>query len=348
MKVGVFVEETRRGLEQTAAVHEALRVADAAEAGGLDGVWLGEIHCLPDRSVLSAPLLVASAIAARTRRLRVGTAVHLLPLNNPVRIAEEVATLDQLSLGRFEFGIGRSGSPRAYEAYGIPYAESQARFREALVILKKAWTGQPFTHEGTFHRFSGARVAPRPYQVPHPPMRMAALSTETFMEVARLGLSLFVGLRSSDISEVTAQLAAYRRTWKEAGHPGEGSVYLRIPLYAAPTEAAALAEPRESIEYYFKRQAEFALSGVGRAGTRPEDELRAQARKQAGLSYEQMLEDRVAFGTPARLVDRLTRLGTELGLDGIVVELNPGGLIPAELEMRSLELLAREVVPALR
>jgi alkanesulfonate monooxygenase SsuD/methylene tetrahydromethanopterin reductase-like flavin-dependent oxidoreductase (luciferase family) len=348
MRVGIFVEETRRGLDQTAAMHEALRVADRAEAGGLDGVWLGEIHCLPDRSVLSAPLLVASAIAARTRRIRVGTAVHLLPLNNPVRIAEEVATLDQLSEGRFDFGIGRSGSPRAYDAYGIPYTESQARFREALDILKKAWTGQPFTHDGIFHRGSGARVAPRPYQDPHPPMRMAALSTETFLEVARLGLAVFVGLRSTDIPELAAQLRDYRRAWTEAGHAGLGSVYLRIPLYAAPTHAAAVCEPRESIEYYFKRQAEFALAGVGRAGTRPAEELQEQARKQAGLSYDQILEDRVAFGSPAGLIDRLRRLKADLGLDGAVVELNPGGLIPGELEMRSLDLLAREVAPALR
>ena len=348
MRIGIFLEETRQGLDQTAAVHEALRVAEAAETLGLDGVWLGEIHCLPDRSVLSAPLLVASAIAARTSRLRVGTAVHLLPLNNPVRIAEEVATLDQLSRGRFEFGIGRSGSPRAYDAYGVPYAESQARFREALDVLRKAWTGEPFSHRGEFHRFENARVAPRPHQDPHPPLRMAALSTETFVEVGRLGLALFVGLRTTDLGDLRAQLASYRQAWRSAAHPGEGSVFLRIPVYAAPTEAAALEEPRESALHYFRRQAQFALAGAGRAGAGPAERRHAQAERLASISYEEILEHRVAFGSPARLAARLARLRAELGLDGLVVELNPGGLIPAELETRSLALLAREVRPALQ
>jgi alkanesulfonate monooxygenase SsuD/methylene tetrahydromethanopterin reductase-like flavin-dependent oxidoreductase (luciferase family) len=247
MKFGIFMEETRRGLGQAAAFHEAFGLVDAAEAWGLDGVWLGEIHFTPARSVLSAPLVVASAIAARTRRLRVGTAVHLLPLNNPLHIAEEVATVDQVSEGRFDFGIGRSGSPRAYEGYGIPYAESQARFREALEIIREAWKGEPFSYRGEFHRFEDAVVSPRPYQQPHPPIRMAANSEETFLLVARLGLSLFVGLRSLDIPELCSHLRAYRKAWQEAGHAGEASVHLRIPLYAGLTEKAALEEPCESI-----------------------------------------------------------------------------------------------------
>jgi len=347
MKLGIFMEETRRGLDEAAAFHETLRVADAAEAWGLDGVWLGELHCLPGRSVFSAPLLVATAIAARTQRLRVGTAVHLLPLNNPLRIAEEVATLDQISRGRFEFGIGRSGSPRAYDAYGVPYEESQARFLEALAVLREAWKGAPFTYRGEFHSYENATVTPRPYQTPHPPMRMAALSADTFLQVARMGLALFVGLRTTDIPELREQIDSYRRAWREAGHGGAGSVYLRIPVYAAPTEREAREEPRESILYYFRRQAELARSALGRIGTGPAEKRQAQAERLDALSYDDMLELRVAFGTAPALIDRLTRLRDELGLDGIVVELNSGGLIPAALEARSLSILADEVLPAL-
>jgi alkanesulfonate monooxygenase SsuD/methylene tetrahydromethanopterin reductase-like flavin-dependent oxidoreductase (luciferase family) len=134
----------------------------------------------PTRSVLSAPLLVASWIAARTERLRVGTAVQLLPLNHPLRVAGEIATLDHLSHGRFDFGIGRSGSPRAYDALGIPYAESQERFFEALAIILEAWKGEPFSHEGKFYRFADTIVAPRPYRLPHPPVRMAATTPRPF------------------------------------------------------------------------------------------------------------------------------------------------------------------------
>jgi alkanesulfonate monooxygenase SsuD/methylene tetrahydromethanopterin reductase-like flavin-dependent oxidoreductase (luciferase family) len=305
------------------------------------------MHCVPGRSVLSAPLLVATAIAARTRRLRVGTAVHLLPLNNPLRIAEEVATLDQLSRGRFDFGIGRSGSPRAYDAYGIPYEESQARFQEALAIVREAWKGEPFSYEGRFHRIEKTTVTPRPYQTPHPPIRMAALSTDTFVAVGRQGLALFVGLRSTDIPDLAEQLRAYRRAWREAGHPGEGSAHLRIPVYVAPTEREALEEPRESIVHYFRRQAEFARAGLGRAGTGPAAERQALAARLDTISYEEIRELRVAFGSPPAVVERLARLAEELRIDGVVVELNPGGLIPPALEARSLDLLARQVIPAL-
>src|SRR5215475_10839295 len=120
-------DASRASQDQTAAFRDIFEVADRAEAWGIDCVWLGEIHFTPTRSVISASLQVASSIATRTRRLRVGTAVQVLPLNHPLRIAEEVATVDHISEGRFEFGIGRSGVVRTYDMYGVPYAESQAR-----------------------------------------------------------------------------------------------------------------------------------------------------------------------------------------------------------------------------
>src|SRR5438046_8582158 len=166
MHFGIFLEERRRGASEAQAFREALELVDAAEAWGLDGVWLGEIHFNPARSVQSAPIALASFVAARTRRVRVGTAVQILPLGNPLRIAEEVATVDHLSEGRFDFGIGRSGSPRAYDALGIPYAESQARFVEALEVIREAWKCQPFSFQGKLHQFGAVVGSPRPDQAP--------------------------------------------------------------------------------------------------------------------------------------------------------------------------------------
>ena len=236
MHFGVFIEELRPGVGEADAFRESFETVDAAEALGYDCVWLGEIHFNPARSVISSPIAMATAIAARTKRIHVGTAVQVLPLNHPLRIAEDTATVDHLSEGRFEFGIGRSGAPRAYDVLGIPYGESQARFREALAIIKEAWKGQPFSFEGKFYRFENATVAPRPYQKPHPPIRMAANTPETFSLVGELGLALFAGLRDLDIPELVECLHLYRRAWREAGHPGQPSVYLRIPVYAGLTE----------------------------------------------------------------------------------------------------------------
>src|SRR5919202_2932707 len=128
---------------------------------GLDAVWLAELHVAPGRSVLASPLVIASAIAARTQRIKVGTAVQVLPLCHPLRLAEEVATVDQISRGRLIFGVGRSGFARTYEAYGIPYAESRERFAEALAILRAAWSAPSFSYQGRWHSYHDVSVTPK-------------------------------------------------------------------------------------------------------------------------------------------------------------------------------------------
>lgn len=348
MEFGVFAEQMRRGASQSDSLREILELAEAGEAWGLDVFWLAEMLVNPARSVLSAPLLVASWIVGRTKRLRVGTAVQLLPLNHPLRVAGEVTTLDQLSHGRFDFGIGRSGNPRAYDALGVPYAESQDRFFEALDIILKAWQGEPFSYEGKFYRFTDVAVAPRPYRSPHPPLRMAATTPETFPRVARMGLPIFVGLRGMDIPELAGHLRVYREAWREAGHPGDGDACLRIPVYAAPTEKAALEEPRETISFYMRRQAELTRGPIGRAGTGSAERRQTQAERLNSLTYEEILSTKVAFGTGPALVDRFTALKEQLGVDGVVVELNPGGLLAPDQEMRSLRIITHEVMPALK
>src|ERR1700730_16806173 len=127
-------------------------------------MWLAELHVAPDRSVCAAPLTIASAIAARTKNMKIGTGVQVLPLCHPLRIAEEAATVDQISLGRLIFGVGRSGFPRTYEAYGVPYGESRERFAETLEILKRAWTEPSFSYHGKYYSFENVRLAPQPYR----------------------------------------------------------------------------------------------------------------------------------------------------------------------------------------
>ena len=347
MDFGVFLEQMRRGSSQDDYFREMFELVDAAEAWGLDVVWLAEMLINPARSVLSAPLLVASFIVARTKRLRTGTAVQLLPLNHPLRVAGEITTLDHLSQGRFDFGVGRSGSPRAYDALGVPYEESQERFFEALEVILAAWKGEPFSYTGRFYRFGDTTVTPRPYRLPHPPVRMAATTPETFPRVGRMGLPIFVGLRGMNIPELTEHLRSYRRAWREAGHAGDGDVCLRIPVYAGPTEEAATQEPRDTITHYFRRQADLARAPIGRAGI-PAERRQAQAERLSGLTYEEILNTKVAFGTAPRLIDRLTQVKEELGLTGIAAELNPGGLLPMGQEMRSLQILTQQVMPAFK
>lgn len=348
MHFGLFIEESRRGADHVAGFREDFELVDAAEAAGVDGVWLGEIHFNPDRSVMSAQMVVAGSIATRTKRLRVGTAVNVLPLIHPLRIAEEAATVDHISGGRLDFGVGRSGAARSYKIYGIPYEESQDRFLEALDIIKKAWEGKPFSYKGRFWTIEGANLSPRPFQQPHPPLRMAATTPETFVTVARMGLSIFVGLRGMDIPELKGCIATYRTAWREAGHAGSGSVYLRIPIFAGVTPTAAFDQPCETITYYFRRQAELTRAGMGFGDSGNAQRRDAQAARLASLSYAQILKTKVAFGTAAALRDRLAEIRDELGLDGIVAELNPGGMLSMEQVLRSLRILTDEVLPAVK
>jgi alkanesulfonate monooxygenase SsuD/methylene tetrahydromethanopterin reductase-like flavin-dependent oxidoreductase (luciferase family) len=348
MQVGIFVEERRRGTSEATAFAEALELSEAAESWGLDGVWLGEIHFNPARSVQSAPMALAAFMAARTRRIRIGMAVIVLPLAHPLRIAEEVATVDHLSEGRFDLGVGRSGGARTYDRLGIPYGESTPRFEESLAIMREAWKGERFSYEGKFFTVQETVVSPTPVQKPHPPLRMAANSPETFPWVGRAGLRLFVGLRDVDLPELRVNLDAYRKAWREAGHPGDGDVCLRIPVYAAPTQQEALDEPRENITYFFERHQELTRTRMGRNDTGPQQRHSARLEKLQAMDYDEILEKRVAFGSASSLVERLGMLKAELGLDGFIVELNPGGLLPMDRMLRTLRILTHEVLPKLR
>src|SRR5205823_8848488 len=182
-------------------------------------------------SVVASPLIIATAIAARTTRIRVGTAVLVVPLGHPVRLAEEVATLDHISQGRLDLGIGRSGFPWAYEGYDIPYNESRERFREFFDVMRLAWTQERFSYEGKYYTFKDVCLIPKPYQKPHPPLRAAATTRDTFGLMGSLGLPIFVGLGTALVPELAEALQDYRDAWREAGHPGDGDIVLRLAIY---------------------------------------------------------------------------------------------------------------------
>jgi alkanesulfonate monooxygenase SsuD/methylene tetrahydromethanopterin reductase-like flavin-dependent oxidoreductase (luciferase family) len=340
MEFGWYHEFHRQVDQQSDAdaFTQALDQVSEAERWGLDAIWLAEIHQQAARSVLSAPLTVASAIAARTSRIKIGTGVQVLPLAHPLRLAEETATIDQISRGRLLLGAGRSGNPRAYAAYGIPYSESRERFFEALDILKLAWTKPSFSYTGKYHSFDEARAVPRPYQQPHPPIRIAGASEDTFPVLGALGYPLFVAVRSGSLSGLAPDLKAYRAAYQQAGHPGKGEVYLRLSLHLAETDAQAREEAEPSMmQGYRKLATQLEGSPNARRGAELED-VRT-------ITYEQVLRDKVVVGCAEWASDRLLQLREELGIDGILAELNFGASIPAGMMMRSLRLLLEKVRP---
>ncbi len=349
MEFGMFHEfPWSKGCTETEAFDLSFEEIDAAERWGLDVMWLAELHAAPTRSVLSAPLNVATAIAARTERIRIGTAVQVLPLCHPLRIAEEAATVDQISHGRLIFGIGRSGFPRTYQAYGIPYAESRERFAETLEIIKRAWTEDSFSYDGQFYSFHNVHLVPKPYQKPFPELRIAVNSPDTFAAVGTLGYPIFAAVRIGTLSELGPNIAAYRAAWRAAGHPGEGRVFLRLPLYIADTYQHARDDAEESIMHFYRWLGDQLEASASQAGARAIEQRAERGQRLQNITYEEALRDKVVAGSPRQVTDRLRALQDELGLDGILAEINCGSLIPHDKVMRALQLLCQEVMPAFR
>ena len=346
MEFGMFHEfPSLPGRSESEAFDEAMDQVDAAERLGLDAMWLAELHFEPRRSVLSAPLSIASAIAARTRRIKIGIAVQVLPLCHPLRLAEEAATVDQLSHGRLILGVGRSGVAQTYEAYGVPYAESQARFREILEVVQRAWTEPSFSYEGAYHRFKNVSVVPKPYQQPTPPIRIAASTPDNFPAIGRRGMPIFASVRHTSWSALSGQVRSYHEAWEAAGHPGRGQVFVSAPTYLAATEEAARAEPKASIMHFYREQANL-LEGAAKL-VDPETAARRMQRvhELRRRNYDDAVEANALIGTPDSIAAKLRSLQAEIGLAGTLAELNCGGLIPHEKVVNAMRLLCEEVMP---
>jgi len=349
MEFGMFHEFQRRpGQTEAEAFTESFEQVDAAEQAGLDVMWLAELHTSPERSVLAAPLSIASAIAAKTRRMKIGIAVQVLPLCHPLRIAEEATTVDHISHGRLIFGVGRSGFPRTYQAYGISYAESRERFAEVLDILKMAWTQERFSYHGRFYHFDDVCLVPKPYQSPYPELRVAVNSPDTFEQTGAQGFPIFVATRLGDLTELVPNLRVYREAWARAGHPGNGKVFLRVPVYVAETERQAREEPQESVMYFYRYLGERIEQSATQEGARAIENRAARGQRLQSIDYEEVLRSKIIVGTPGMVADRLAQLKEELGLEGILAELNCGMRIPHGQVVNSLRMMCEQVIPKFR
>ncbi len=203
-------------------------------------MWLAEIHFAPERTYLSAPMTLASAIAARTKRMKMGIAVQVLPLCHPLRIAEEAATVDQISEGRLIFGVGRSGVVSTYDAYQVPYDESRERFTEILDIVEEAWSKPTFSYEGKYYRFDDVACVPHPYKGKLPPIRIAASTPDTFPAIGGLGYPVFASMRHTNLDRSEAagrQLSAGLERRRPQGQ-GPG-VHLGADLHRRDRAAGA-------------------------------------------------------------------------------------------------------------
>jgi alkanesulfonate monooxygenase SsuD/methylene tetrahydromethanopterin reductase-like flavin-dependent oxidoreductase (luciferase family) len=350
---------------------DTLEQAVYAEALGFESVWLGEHHFIADLSIMPAPLLLLAAVAQRTRSLRLGIAVVLLPFSHPIRIAEEIATLDVLSNGRVEFGVGRGTVPANFNGFGVPQSENRERFLEALEIIPALWQDESVWYRGRFFQAEGLAVVPKPVQRPHPPIRVAANSVDTFELMGRMGHQIFAASQINPYHRIKECLSVYWQARAAAGHPSNSAddFTLLSPVYVGQNKAQIREEIGPSVRHWLKTQRSleaptsiadtlrrwrwqtltWAESRVGIVSRvlplTVAVHLRALIDRPHQRTYERMSETRAIWDTPERCVERLTHLQEEFKIGRIICWFNPGGQVPHLQVMRSMELFAGKVMP---
>ena len=335
MKFGLFFVLQRPSDVSEQSIYETeIPQMVAADALGYDSIWIAEHH-FSNFGICSAPQVLAASIAGQTKRLRVGMGITLLPLHDPVQIAEELAVLDQLSGGRLEVGIGRASTTVEYSGFNIPYDESRPRVDEGLAILRGLWTQDQFSYAGQFRRVDQVRLVPKPLQKPHPPLYLACNSADTVPIAARHGLPMMTSFLVLD-EALNERREVYRQVSSEAGFPA-AEVEARIAqtwnirfVYLADDERAALNDPKEHL-----------LGYLGSATERPSSILRGHR----GRSYEEHLQAGAAFfGTPNQVADQIARFHEFTGIENLLCFTSVRAMDPVKV-MRSMELFAAKVMP---
>ncbi len=323
---------------------DTLEQAAHAEMLGFESVWPVEQHFDPQLSILPAPLLLLAALAQRSRKLRLGTAIVLLPLSHPLRVAEEIATLDVLSNGRVEFGVGRGSLPEHFKGFGVQQSESRERFLEALEVIRQAWTGEHVSYRGRFYQIENVAVVPQPVQKPYPPIRVAANSPETFELMGQLGLPIFVASQVNPLPRIGQYLAVYRAALAAAGSRDNEpeDVTVLMPTYVGETRAQVRNEMEPSLRRWLRVvTARYQNPHSGAPS------MRERFERVRSMTYEQASEVMGVFDTPEASVERLSRLREEFKMGRLICWFNQGGLVPHLQVMRAMELFAAKVMPHL-
>ena len=286
--------------------------------------------------------MTLAAAAQRTRRIRLGTAVTLLPLHSPIKIAEEAAICDILSDGRLEFGVGR-GIARHYPSYGIPPEASRGRFDEALDFILAAWTNETFSFDGRYFQARDLALVPRPVQTPHPPVRIAANSPDTFPLAAERRLPLFASPLINPPDKLKAGLAVYRDCLPAGYH---GDTALAFPLHVAASREAARQQCEPGLMRFLRVATEAALPPAQDPASF--EAFRQVRERMSRVTFADMDREIGVFGDPAYCVERIRALQEEYGFDEFIGYFNQGGLMDPELVRATMKFFAEAVMPLLR
>jgi alkanesulfonate monooxygenase SsuD/methylene tetrahydromethanopterin reductase-like flavin-dependent oxidoreductase (luciferase family) len=323
----------------------------AAEAAGFDYLWLTE-HNFTGECAYADPIPFAGALAARTTRARVGFAVIQMALHHPVRLAIQLAVLDNLSRGRLDVGIGRGSSYNEYEyvGFGLRSDDSHERMDEAMNVLIGAWTREPFVHHGKFFSVGLPSIRPRPVQKPHPPIWRSVIAPQSLVECGREGIPVMMS--RVPVARIPERLARYEEGLEAGGHDaatrrrllGEASVW-RF-LYVAESDAEAEDDVNEATLHYRRHMhhvreaynpADFVVNA---AAVNPWMDPKVSH----GDGVRFVLETGAIYGSPKRVAEQVAAL-RDAGLGHVMCQASWGGLAH-DKALRSLRLFGEHVRPA--
>jgi alkanesulfonate monooxygenase SsuD/methylene tetrahydromethanopterin reductase-like flavin-dependent oxidoreductase (luciferase family) len=312
MKIGLlqFFGWPDRRVPLRTIYERALDRIEIMDRSGYEAVWLAEHH-FQSFSVCPSIHMMATLVAARTHRIRIGTAVSLAAFYHPLRLAEEVALLDVLSGGRVNWGAGRGFHRQEFEVFGVPPEESAARFREAVDIVLAAWRNERLTFAGRFHSFENVEVLPKPLQQPHPPVWLAASSEDSISRAAHDGFAILMDPHSAH-AEIGRKLALYHEGLRAAGYdPATREVptarLVAISDTAAKAEEVARRGARWLAASYVNAE---AMAPTGKGSFMPFGE---------GDPVERYMNGVIIHGTAGAVVDELVRLEAELPLRSLLL-----------------------------
>ena len=333
MKFSIYssIANPPRGEHLDRCVDEVIEEAQAAEANGFDGCFFGEHHQDKD-GFLPSPLIVATAVAASTRTLNVGTSVILLPLHHPVKIAEDVITLDIVSKGRIILGVGLGYQGSDFAAFGVAPAQRVELFEEKVEIIRKCWTGEPFSYHGKHHNLEEVRVLPLPFQKPSPPIWIGASTPRAVGRAGKLGDALVAG-PSTDLRGTIELVEPYMRAASEAGRQPQVVLMRDAWVAATRTEAEEVYGPEvlSAYKYYWQN----GLSEFKSFGS------------EAEFTLDNVAADRLILGDPEACIQEFQRWNVAVGADHYLLRLrhaHSGGPTHQRI-METIKLFGEQVIP---
>jgi alkanesulfonate monooxygenase SsuD/methylene tetrahydromethanopterin reductase-like flavin-dependent oxidoreductase (luciferase family) len=326
-------------------IHEHLEEVQLADRLGFDTVWLAEHH-FSHYGVAGSPLLMGAAIAERTERIKIGTAVLVLPFYNPLRLAEEIATLDVISSGRAVIGAGRGYQPIEFAGFGIDSSEARDRYNEVVDILQLALTQEGWSYHGKYHHFDNITTYPRPFTPGGPPIVHAALNPESFAYLGSRGRRVLTSPTFAPLSRMKRCFHNYREALKVNGYDASDFGFPYMQQVWPGTDRAELEQAAEAALKWWH-----VLGGQAPQGEQAlEDERDRWAKTQKNmdeLTVEKLFTHGGAFGEPAGVADMIMELKRELGITEYIGWFRIPTL-DRDISLRAMETFAKEVIPAVR